>query len=75
MNPSLACRVDTSHGAIAAVLFAGFLPPWRDLGLAGGPWPLRPAELKHGLIPWAQLADVAGQAGLYRVARTLRMNG
>src|ERR1700722_656383 len=23
--------------------------------------PLRPAELEHGVIPWAQLADVAGQ--------------
>jgi hypothetical protein len=33
-----------------------------------------PAELKHGLVPRAQLADVAGYAGPYRVAHTLGMN-
>jgi len=38
-------------------------------------WPSRPAELKHGPVSRAQLADVAEYAGAYRVAHPLGMNG
>jgi hypothetical protein len=50
MNPSLVCRVDTSHGAIAAYSSRSFATVAADSGAALGGFLQQPAEFDARLL-------------------------
>jgi hypothetical protein len=57
------------------VVFSGSGALCRLQSAAGSPSADTPAGLEYGLVARAQLTDIAGYSGPYRVARALGMDG